>query len=71
MDLSGQSFNCLMATLFKPSSTRSFALTESFSTNFLIELEKRKLNYLGGLAKNRKVKVINSKELTEEIRLDT
>ena len=41
------------------------------NTNFLIELEKRKLNYLGGLAKNRKVKVINSKELTEEIRLDT
>ena len=40
------------------------------NTNFLIQLEKRKLNYLGGLAKNRKVKVINSKELTEEIRLD-
>ncbi|VEP17290.1 transposase [Hyella patelloides LEGE 07179] len=41
------------------------------NTNFLKELEKRKLNYLGGLAKNRKVKVVNSKELTEEIRLDT
>jgi len=41
------------------------------NTNFLKELEKRKLNYLGGLAKNRKVKVISSKELTEEIRLDT
>ena len=40
------------------------------NTNFLKELEKRKLNYLGGLAKNRKVKVIKSKELTEEIRLD-
>ena len=41
------------------------------NTNFLKNLEKRKLNYLGGLAKNRKVKVVNSKELTEEIRLDT
>ena len=41
------------------------------NTNFLKELEKRKLNYLGGLAKNRKVKVVNLKELTEEIRLDT
>ena len=40
------------------------------NTNFLKKLEKRKLNYLGGLAKNRKVKVVNSKELTEEIRLD-
>lgn len=40
------------------------------NTNFLKELEKRKLNYLGGLAKNRKVRVVNSKELTEEIRLD-
>ena len=41
------------------------------NTNFLKNLEKRKLNYLGGLAKNRKVKVINSQELTEKIRLDT
>ena len=41
------------------------------NTKFLIELEKRKLNYLGGLAKNRKVKVISSTELSEEIRLDT
>ena len=40
------------------------------NTTFLIELEKRKLKYLGGLAKNRKVKVVNSTELTEEIRLD-
>ena len=32
--------------------------------------EKRELNYLGGLAKNRKVKVVNSKKLTEAIRLD-
>jgi SRSO17 transposase len=41
------------------------------NTNFLKNLEKRKLSYLGGLAKNRKVKVVNSPELTEEIRLDT
>ena len=41
------------------------------NTKFLKELEKRKLNYLGGLAKNRKVKVISSTELSEEIRLDT
>jgi SRSO17 transposase len=40
------------------------------NTSFLIELEKRKLKYLGGLAKNRKVKVVNSTELSEEIRLD-
>ena len=40
------------------------------NTNFLKNLEKRKLSYLGGLAKNRKVKVVNSQELTEEIRLD-
>ena len=41
------------------------------NTKFLKELEKKNLNYLGGLAKNRKVKVVNSSELTEEIRLDT
>lgn len=41
------------------------------NTNFLKNLEKRKLSYLGGLAKNRKVKVVNLPELTEEIRLDT
>ena len=40
------------------------------NTTFLIELEKRKLNYLGGLARNRKVKIINSTKITEEIRLD-
>ena len=41
------------------------------NTKFLKELEQKNLNYLGGLAKNRKVKVVNSEELTEEIRLDT
>ncbi len=40
------------------------------NTTFLIELETRKLKYLGGLAKNRKVKITNSTELIEEIRLD-
>ena len=40
------------------------------NTKFLKELEKKNLNYLGGLAKNRKVKVVDSEELTEEIRLD-
>ena len=40
------------------------------NTTFLIELEKRKLNYLGGLAKNRKVKIVNQAEISEEIRLD-
>ncbi|VEP14166.1 hypothetical protein H1P_2450012 [Hyella patelloides LEGE 07179] len=32
--------------------------------------QKRKLNYLGGLAKNRKVQVLNSTEFQEKIRLD-
>ena len=40
------------------------------NTNFLIELEKRELKYLGGLAKNRKVKVVKESEISEEIRLD-
>ena len=40
------------------------------NTSFVKELEKRKLNYLGGLAKNRKVKVVDSEEFREEIRLD-
>ena len=40
------------------------------NTKFLKELEKKNLNYLGGLAKNRKVKVVDSEESTEEIRLD-
>ncbi|GAB4538121.1 MAG: hypothetical protein Tsb0014_27520 [Pleurocapsa sp.] len=40
------------------------------NTNFLLELEKRELKYLGGLAKNRKVQVANLTKLTQEIRLD-
>lgn len=41
------------------------------NTSFLSELEKRKLNYLGGLAKNRKVKVIKESERGEEIGEET
>lgn len=40
------------------------------NTTFLLELEKRKLKYLGGLAKNRKVIIGISANQTEEIRLD-
>ncbi len=41
------------------------------NTTFLKELENRQLKYIGGLAKNRKVKVINHLDNKEEIRLDT
>jgi hypothetical protein len=37
---------------------------------FLLELEKRKLKYLGGLAKNRKVIIEKSANQREEIRLN-
>jgi hypothetical protein len=40
------------------------------NTTFLLELEKRKLKYLGGLAKNRKVIIETSANKREEIRLD-
>lgn len=40
------------------------------NTTFLKELEKRELKYIGGLAKNRKVKVLNQLEDEENIRLD-
>ena len=40
------------------------------NTTFLKEWEKRELKYLGGLAKNRKVKVLNQLEDREDIRLD-
>jgi SRSO17 transposase len=40
------------------------------NTTFLLELEKRKLKYLGGLAKNRKVITQTSAKKGEEIRLD-
>jgi SRSO17 transposase len=37
------------------------------NTPFLLELEKRKLKYIGGLAKNRKVKVKKEGEDTKEL----
>ncbi len=40
------------------------------NTTFLLELEKRRLKYLGGLAKNRKVIIEKSANQREEIRLD-
>src|ERR671932_2328055 len=40
------------------------------NTTFLSELEKRKLKYLGGLAKNRKVIIESQASKREEIRLD-
>jgi SRSO17 transposase len=40
------------------------------NTTFLQELEKRKLKYLGGLAKNRKVITHRESNQGEEIRLD-
>lgn len=40
------------------------------NSSFLIELEKRKLKDLAGLAKNRLVKVVNSEKFGEETRLD-
>jgi SRSO17 transposase len=40
------------------------------NTNFLKELETRQLNYLGGLAKNRKIILKNESGIEEKIRLD-
>jgi SRSO17 transposase len=40
------------------------------NTSFLIELEKKKLFYLGGLAKNRKVIVKKEKNQAESLRID-
>ena len=40
------------------------------NTTFLLELEKRKLKYLGGLAKNRKVRIETAANKLQEIRLD-
>ena len=40
------------------------------NTTFLLELEKRKLKYLGGLAKNRKALIETQTNKREEIRLD-
>ena len=40
------------------------------NTTFLLELEKRRLKYLGGLAKNRKVITQIESNKLQEIRLD-
>jgi SRSO17 transposase len=40
------------------------------NTMFLLELEKRKLKYIGGLAKNRKVRIETATNKLQEIRLD-
>ncbi|MBD2512471.1 IS701 family transposase [Nostoc muscorum FACHB-395] len=40
------------------------------NTSFLLELEKRELKYLGGLAKNRKVTITQKDENQQIIRLD-
>jgi hypothetical protein len=40
------------------------------NTSFLLELEKRRLKYLGGLAKNRKVTVTLSENIQQTTRLD-
>lgn len=40
------------------------------NTSFLQELENRKLKYIGGLAKNRKVIIQKTVDETEEIRVD-
>ncbi len=40
------------------------------NTSFLLELEKRQLKYLGGLAKNRKAIIRNEDDEYIKIRLD-
>jgi SRSO17 transposase len=40
------------------------------NTSFLLELEKRELKYLGGLAKNRKVTITTEDNIQQTIRLD-
>jgi SRSO17 transposase len=40
------------------------------NTSFLLELEKRKLKYLGGVAKNRKITLSETENNQQTIRLD-
>lgn len=40
------------------------------NTSFLLELEKKQLKYLGGLAKNRKVTINTAENIQQTIRLD-
>ena len=45
-------------------------LARGNNTSFLLSLEKRRLKYLGGLAKNRQVLITQSEKTQEKIRLD-
>ena len=45
-------------------------LARGNNTTFLLELEKRKLKYIGGIAKNRKVIIDFEGGIFKEIRLD-
>ncbi len=40
------------------------------NTSFLLELEKRQLKYLGGVAKNRKVTINHQQNIQQTIRVD-
>lgn len=40
------------------------------NTSFLLELEKRQLKYLGGIAKNRKVTITTQEKIQQTIRID-
>ncbi len=40
------------------------------NTSFLKQLEKKKLKYIGGIAKNRNILVKSKSEKSEEIRID-
>ncbi|ACC85060.1 IS701-like element ISNpu7 family transposase [Nostoc punctiforme] len=40
------------------------------NTSFLVELEKRELKYLGGVARNRKITITNEDTIQQTIRLD-
>jgi len=40
------------------------------NTSFLLELEKRELKYLGGVARNRKITITNEDTIQQRIRLD-
>ena len=45
-------------------------LARGNNTTFLLELEKRRLKYIGGIAKNRKVIIASEGGAFKEIRLD-
>jgi hypothetical protein len=45
-------------------------LARENNTTFFLELEKRKIKYIAGIAKNRKVIIATEESAFEEIRLD-